>query len=68
MIDLGISQSYFSCYKYPESGHVSIIKVVVFFSKNPTKLVWHFSEFSTIFYGIYKNQQIEFTIEVAILR
>jgi hypothetical protein len=43
-------------------------KVVVFSTMNPTKLVLHFSEFSPIFYGIYKNQQIEFTIEVAILR
>jgi hypothetical protein len=43
-------------------------KVVVFSTMNPTKLVLNFSEFSTIFYGIYKNQQIEFTIEVAILR
>jgi hypothetical protein len=35
--------------KYLESDHVRITKVVAFLSINPTKLVWHFSEFSTIF-------------------
>jgi hypothetical protein len=35
---------------------VSITKVVEFFTTNPTKLSLHFSEFSTIFYGIYKIQ------------
>jgi hypothetical protein len=51
MADLGISKSYFSCKKYSESDHVRITKVEVFHSMNPTKLVWHFSKFSTIFYG-----------------
>jgi hypothetical protein len=49
MADLGISQSYFSCQKYLESDHVRIPKVVGFLSMNPTKLVWHLSEFATIF-------------------
>jgi hypothetical protein len=31
---------------------------------NPTKLVLHFSDFSMIFYAIYKNQKITFTIGV----
>jgi hypothetical protein len=68
MADLGISHSYFSCYKYPESDHVRITKVSVFFTMNPTKLVLHFSEFSTIFYTFYKFQQMEYTIEEVILR
>jgi hypothetical protein len=34
-------------------------------TSNPTKLVLHFSEFSSIFYAIYKNQQRHFTIEVS---
>jgi hypothetical protein len=45
MADLGISQSYFSCSKYPESDLVRITKVVVFSTMNPKKLVWNFSEF-----------------------
>jgi hypothetical protein len=49
MADLGISHSYFSCENYPESDHVRITKVVVFFTTNPTKLVLQFSEFSKIF-------------------
>jgi hypothetical protein len=49
MADLGISQSYFSCYKYPELDLVRITEVVGFLPLNPTKLVWHFAEFSTIF-------------------
>jgi hypothetical protein len=35
---------------------------------NPTKLVLHFSDFSVIFYAIYKNQQTHFTISVALLQ
>jgi hypothetical protein len=34
---------------------------------NPTKLVLHFSDFSTIFYTIYKNQGNGNTIEVVVL-
>jgi hypothetical protein len=34
---------------------------------NPTKLVSHFSDFSVIFYAIYKNQEITFTIGVHLL-
>jgi hypothetical protein len=49
MADLGISQSYFSCYKYPESDLVRITKVVGFLSMNQTKFAWHFFEFYTIF-------------------
>jgi hypothetical protein len=33
-----------------------------------TKSVTHFSEFSVIFYAIYKNQQFGFTIGVYLLR
>jgi hypothetical protein len=35
--------------KYPESDLAIITKVVGFLFMNPTKLVWHFFEFSTIF-------------------
>jgi hypothetical protein len=35
---------------------------------NPTKLVLHFSDFSVIFYAIYKNQEITFTIGVHLLQ
>jgi hypothetical protein len=31
-------------------------------------LVLHFSDFSVIFYAIYKNQQTHFTISVALLQ
>jgi hypothetical protein len=37
-------------------------KVVVFFTRNPTKLGLHFSEVSTVFYDFYKIQPKEFTI------
>jgi hypothetical protein len=47
---------------------VSIIKVVGVFTTNPTKLGLHFSDFSMIFYGIYKIQQITNTIEVTAFR
>jgi hypothetical protein len=47
---------------------VSITKVVVFSTTNPTKLVLHFSEFSTIFYAFYKFQQNGYTIEDVTLR
>jgi hypothetical protein len=35
---------------------------------DPTKLVSQFSEFSVIFYTIYKNQQTALTIGVTLLR
>jgi hypothetical protein len=35
---------------------------------NPTKLGLHFSDFSVIFYAIYKNQEITFTIGVHLLQ
>jgi hypothetical protein len=35
---------------------------------NPTKLVSNFSNFSVIFYAIYKNQEITFTIGVHLLQ
>jgi hypothetical protein len=47
---------------------VSITKVVVFFITNPTKLVLHFSKFSTIFYAFYKFLQKGYTIEDITLR
>jgi hypothetical protein len=63
MADLGFSHSYFSCYKYQESDHVSITKVVVLYTMNPTKLSLHFSEFCTNFYTFYKFQQFGYSIE-----
>jgi hypothetical protein len=36
----------------------------VFFTRNPTKLGSHFSDFSSIFYAFYKIQQNGNTIEV----
>jgi hypothetical protein len=47
---------------------VRITKVVVFFTTNPTKLVLHFAEFSTIFYTFYKFLKICNTIEDVHLR
>jgi hypothetical protein len=47
---------------------VSITKVVLFLTTNPTKLVLHFSEFFTIFYTFYKFQQNGYTIEDVTLR
>jgi hypothetical protein len=41
---------------------VSITKVVVFFTTNPTKFSLQFSEFSTNFYAFYKFLQKVFTI------
>jgi hypothetical protein len=41
---------------------VSITKVVVLVTKNPTKLSLHLSEFSAIFYAFYKFQQFGNTI------
>jgi hypothetical protein len=41
---------------------VSITQVVGFFTTNPTKLGLHFSDFSTIFYEIYKIQHFTTTI------
>jgi hypothetical protein len=62
MADLGFSHFYFSCQKYDVTAQARITKVVGFFTNNPTKLGLYFSEFSTIFYGIYKNQQNTCTI------
>jgi hypothetical protein len=47
---------------------VSITKVVVLFTMNPTKFVLYFSKFSTIFYVFHKFQQNGYTIEDALLR
>jgi hypothetical protein len=47
---------------------VSITKVVVLLTRNLEKLSLQFSEFSTIFYRIYKIQQYDYTIEVTLLR
>jgi hypothetical protein len=46
---------------------VSITKVVLFFTTNPTKLSLKFSEFSTIFHAFYKFLQTRYTIEVIVL-
>jgi hypothetical protein len=66
--DLVFSHSYFSCQNFQESDHVSITKVVVLFTTSPTKLILHFSVFSTISYAFYKFLQIEYTIEDVTLR
>jgi hypothetical protein len=42
---------------------ICFTKVVVFFTRNPTKLDLHFYVFFTIFYEIYKNQQNNITIQ-----
>jgi hypothetical protein len=47
---------------------VSITKVVVLFTKVPTKFSLQFSEFSSIFYTFYKIQQKGYTIEDVSLR
>jgi hypothetical protein len=47
---------------------VRITKVVLFFTINPTELVLHFSEFSTIFYTFYNFLQKCNTIEDELLR
>jgi hypothetical protein len=57
MTDLGFSHSYFPCSKYPESDHVSITNVVVFFATNPTKNGFAVFEFFTNFYTFYKFLQ-----------
>jgi hypothetical protein len=67
-MDFEISQIYvfhvsiFHAKKYQETAQARITKVVVCFTRNPTKLGLHFSDFSTIFYRIYKNQQNACTI------
>jgi hypothetical protein len=66
--DLGFSHFYFSCHNYQETALASITKVVVLFTKNPTKLGLHFSEFSTIFYGFYKIQHLHLDLEETVLR
>jgi hypothetical protein len=48
---------YFSCTNYQELAQERI-----------TKVVGHFSDFSMIFYAIYKNQEIIFTIGVHLLQ
>jgi hypothetical protein len=53
---------YFSCKNYKELAQARITKVVGYFTTNPKKLVLHFYDFSVIFYAIYKNQQLTFTI------
>jgi hypothetical protein len=50
------SHLYFSCKNYQELAQARITKVVGYFTTNPTKLVSQISDFSTIFYAIYKNQ------------
>jgi hypothetical protein len=47
---------------YQELAQARITKVVAFFTTNPKKLGLHFSEFSTIFYAIYKILQNSNTI------
>jgi hypothetical protein len=59
---------YFSCKNYQELAQDRITKVVGYFTKNPTKLVLHFYDLSVIFYAIYNNQEITFTIGVHLLQ
>jgi hypothetical protein len=51
-----------------ELAQARITKGVGYFTMNPTKLALHFSDFSVIFYAIYKNQEITFTIGVHLLQ
>jgi hypothetical protein len=62
------SHLYFSCKQYQELAQARITKAVGYFTTNPTKLVLHFSNFSLIFYEIYKNHEITFTIGVHLLQ
>jgi hypothetical protein len=59
---------YFSCKNCQELAQERITKVVGYFTANPKKSGFHFSDFSVIFYIIYKNQQTHFTILVALLQ
>jgi hypothetical protein len=54
--------------KYQKLAQTRITKVVGYFTMNPTKLVLHFSEFSKIFYAIYKKHGNHFTIGVNLLQ
>jgi hypothetical protein len=56
MADQGFSHLYFTCKNYKELAQARITKVVGYFTTDPAKLVSHFSDFSVIFYKIYKNQ------------
>jgi hypothetical protein len=47
---------YFSCKDYQDLAQARITNIVDYFTTNPTKLVVHFSDFSIIFYAIYKKQ------------
>jgi hypothetical protein len=49
--------------KLSRNSSGKIKNVVVLFTRSPTKLGLHFSEFATIFYRFYKNQQNPCTIE-----
>jgi hypothetical protein len=51
---------YFSCKNYNELAQARITKVVEYFTTNPTKLALHLSDFSVIFYAIYKKQPKQF--------
>jgi hypothetical protein len=59
---------YFSCKNYKELAQARTTKVVGYFTMNRTNLVLHFSDFSVIFYAIYKNQPKGFTISVDLLQ
>jgi hypothetical protein len=59
---------YFSYKNKKELAQARITKVVVYITTDPTKFVSQFSEFSVMFYTIYKNQQFPLTIEVYLLR
>jgi hypothetical protein len=59
---------YFSCKNKKELAQARITKVVVSITTDQTKLVSQFSEFSVIFYTIYKNQINCNTIGVTLLR
>jgi hypothetical protein len=49
---------------FQETAQARTTKVVLVFTMNPKKFGLHFSDFSTILYGIYKVHQITYTIEV----
>jgi hypothetical protein len=58
--DLGFSHLYFSCKNKQELSQARIAQVVGYFTTNPKTLELHFSDFSTIFYTIYKKQPKHF--------
>jgi hypothetical protein len=53
---------------YEKLAEARLTEVVGYFTTNPKTLVLQFSDFSTIFYAIYKKQPKHFTIGVTTLQ